>query len=70
MVSVLVGEGVNAEMLRAVQELSPRMIHRQMAKASQNVPSGMVKIVFGDGTEKLVASADALKQGVLPELGQ
>ncbi|MEN9535488.1 MAG: hypothetical protein RLY69_276 [Verrucomicrobiota bacterium] len=70
MVSVLVGEGVNAEMLRAVQELSPRMIHRQMAKASQNVPSGMVKIVFGDGTDKLVASADALKQGVLPELGQ
>jgi uncharacterized protein YyaL (SSP411 family) len=69
MVSVLVGEGVQGDLLRTVQELPPRMIHRQFAKPAQNVPAGMVKIVFGDGTEKTVASADALRQGVLPESG-
>ena len=66
MVSVLVGEGVPDPLLRAVQELSPRMVHRQFAKASDEVPAGMVKIVFYDGTEKTVASVDELKQGVLP----
>jgi hypothetical protein len=42
------------------------MVHRQFAKASDEVPAGMVKIVFYDGTEKTVASVDELKQGVLP----
>ena len=67
MVSVLVGEGVQGELLRAVQELSPRLVHRQFAKSGQGVPSGMVKIVFSNGPEKAVTSADELRQGVLPE---
>lgn len=66
-VSVLVGEGVQGDLLRAVQELSPRMIHRQFAKSAQEVPAGMVKIVFGDGTEKTVTTVDGLRQGVLPQ---
>jgi len=67
MVSVLVGEGVQGDLLRAVQELSPRMVHRQLAKPDHRVPPGMVKIVFSDGTEKTASSADGLRQGVLPE---
>jgi hypothetical protein len=64
---VLVGEGVQGDLFRAVQELSPRMVHRQLAKPDHKVPPGMVKIVFSDGTEKTVSSADGLRQGVLPE---
>ena len=64
-VSVLVGEGVQGDLLRAVQKLSPRMIHRQFAKTAQEVPAGTVKIVYSDGTEKTVTTADGLRQGVL-----
>lgn len=66
-VSVLVGEGVQGDLLRAVQELSPRLIHRQFAKSAQQVPAGMVKIVYSDGAEKTVTTADGLRQGVLPQ---
>ena len=66
-VSVLVGEGVQGDLLRAVKELSPRMIHRQFAKSAHEVPAGTVKIVFADGTEKAVTTVDGLRQGVLPQ---
>jgi len=64
-VSVIVGEGVQGDFLRAVQELSPRVIQRRMAKPGDAVPAGTVKIIFADGTEKSASSAEALRQGVL-----
>jgi uncharacterized protein YyaL (SSP411 family) len=65
-VSVIVGEGVQGDFLRAVQELTPRVIQRRMAKPEDAVPAGTVKIIFADGTVKSASSAETLRQGVLP----
>lgn len=64
-VSVIVGEGVAGDLLLAVQELSPKVIHRRLAKAADNVPAGTVKILFANGTEKSASTVEALRQGVL-----
>jgi hypothetical protein len=64
-VSVIVGEGVQGDLLRAVQELTPRVIQRRMARSEEAVPAGTVKIIFANGTQKSASTAEALRQGVL-----
>lgn len=66
---VVLGDDLPADLSRAVQQLSPRLIHRHVQKEGEEVPAGAVKIIFADGTEKLVTTAEDLRQGVLPEGG-
>lgn len=66
-VSVIMGTKVSDELTRAVKQLSPRLIHRRVKNAGEDVPEGAVKIVFADGTEKIAHTAGDLRQGVLPE---
>jgi hypothetical protein len=60
------GTKVSDELARAVEQLSPKLIHRRVRNAGEDVPEGAVKIVFADGTEKIAHTAEDLRQGVLP----
>lgn len=66
-VTVVMGANMSDELVRGVQQLSPRLIHKRVGNAGDAVPEGAVKIVFGDGTEKIALTAEDLRQGVLPE---
>lgn len=66
-VSIVIGANASDELLRAVKQLSPRLIDRRVSNASDDVPDGAAKIIFSDGTVKIVRTAEDLRQGVLPQ---
>lgn len=43
-----------------------RMIQRRAAKPKDEVPPGSIKVILGDSEPRLVSTAEALKEAVLP----
>lgn len=64
--SVVIGEKVSPELLRAVERLSLRIITRRVARADDAVPAGAVKVLRADGNSRVVTDVEALQQAILP----
>ncbi len=66
--SILVGEGVSPEMAATVSRLPLQWFPRTIAKDSDGIPTGSVRVIFPDGTGKVIANpADLLKELLLSD---
>ncbi|WAC18576.1 DUF255 domain-containing protein [Luteolibacter sp. SL250] len=61
--SILVGAGLSSEMAGAVSRLPLQWFPRAIAKDSDGIPAGSVRVISPDGTGKLIANpTDLLKE--------
>ncbi len=65
---VIAGEGLPADLKLAAERLPMRMFQRRPAKSGDEVPAGAIKIVYGSGEHRLVSTASALQEAVLPSV--
>jgi uncharacterized protein YyaL (SSP411 family) len=69
-VTVVMGEGISAEMKLAIERLPLRMIQRRPAKSKDEVPPGSAIILQENAEPRTVSDADALREALLPSLGK
>ncbi|MES2659336.1 MAG: DUF255 domain-containing protein [Verrucomicrobiota bacterium] len=69
-VTVILGAGVSEELKLATERLPLRMVQRRAAKSTDEIPPGMVKIVYTKGESRLVSSVQALQEAVLPSISK
>lgn len=62
---VLYAGDVSAEMKTAIQRLHPRLVHRRLATAADQVPSGAVKVLLPDGTSRVITNPAELPSAVV-----
>ncbi len=65
-VTAVVGAAVNPELKSAVERLPLRSVQRRPAKPDDKVPDGSVQILLSEGEPRLVSTAAALKEALLP----
>lgn len=65
-VVLVTGEALSPELKLATELLPMRMIQRRAAKPKDEVPPGSIKVILGDSEPRLVSTAEALKEAVLP----
>jgi len=63
---VVAGNELAPALQTAVARLPLRLVKRRVATAADAVPNGSVKILLPDGTNKLAATAEALRDALLP----
>jgi hypothetical protein len=63
---VICGSGLSPELRKAVERLPLQSIPRRLAKDSDGIPAGSVRVVSPDGSVKLISDASALRQELLP----
>lgn len=63
---VICGSGLSPELRKAVERLPLQAIPRRLAKDSDGIPAGSVRVVSPDGSVKLISDASALRQELLP----
>ncbi|MEO5912932.1 MAG: DUF255 domain-containing protein [Luteolibacter sp.] len=65
-VTVIAGANISADLKLATERLPPRMIQRRAAKPADEIPPGMVKVLFSNDKSRLVSTVQALQEAVLP----
>jgi len=65
---IVAGEGLPADLKLAAERLPMRMFQRRPAKSEDEVPAGAVKIIYGSGEHRVVSTASALQEAVLPSV--
>jgi uncharacterized protein len=65
-ITAVVGAGVSSELKSAVERLPLRSVQRRAARPDDKVPDGSVQIIFSDAEPRLVSTAAALKEALLP----
>ena len=65
-VTIIGGSDLSPELKLEVEKLPVRMFQRRTARAEDEVPPGSVIVKFGSGEKRTVATADALREAVLP----
>ena len=63
---VICGADLSPELRNAVERLPLQVIPRRLAKNSDGIPAGSVRVVSPDGSVKLISEPSALRQELLP----
>jgi hypothetical protein len=63
---LICGSDLSPELRSAVERLPLQVIPRRLAKDSDGIPAGSVRVVSPDGSVKLVSGASDLRQELLP----
>lgn len=65
-ITVVFGAGLSPELKSAVERLPLRSVQRRPAKPDDKVPDGSVQILLSEEEPRLVSTASALKEALLP----